>query len=227
MIDIFLHEFVDKKGYIKVLEGLGNTVLIAIGGLLIGILLGALVSIAVVKPQKGVFGKIMNGICKVYVGFFRGTPLVVQLLLMYWAVVPMLVTPNALAVAIVVFGINSGAYVAEIMRGGINSIDKGQMEAGRSLGFGYGKTMILIVLPQAIKNIVPMLCNEFIALVKDTSVAGMITVLDVTRAFQNIAGTTFEYMIPYSVLALIYLVLVGLITILARWIERRFAREER
>jgi polar amino acid transport system permease protein len=154
----------------------------------------------------------------------------VQLLLFYFGIFPRVMRGfeyKALLIAILVSGLNSAAYVAEIIRSGILSIDKGQMEAGRSLGFGFGATMLRIVLPQAIKNILPTLGNEFIALIKETSVVSFIAVVDITKSFQNIAASTYEYFVPYIVLALVYLILVLLITLLISTMEKRLAKNER
>jgi polar amino acid transport system permease protein len=134
---------------------------------------------------------------------------------------------SPLSVGITVFGLNSGAYVSEIMRGGINSVDKGQLEAGRALGISYSQTMIKIVIPQAVKNILPTLGNEFIALLKETSVVSFIAVTDITKAFQSIAGGSYEYVIPYCILALCYLALVSVVTILVKLMEKRFKKSDR
>ena len=154
--------------------------------------------------------------------------MVVQLLLIHFVLFPVMdVQMPTLLEAILAFGLNSGAYVSEIMRGGILSVDIGQTEAGRALGLNYGQTMLRIVLPQAIKNVVPTLGNEFIALLKETSVVSFITVVDLTKAFQNIANSTYEYIIPYVVLALVYLVLVLAVTGVIKLIERRLRAGDR
>jgi polar amino acid transport system permease protein len=183
---------------------------------------------------------VLKKVCDVYVAVFRGTPMVVQLLLMHFALFPALgldISPvldtleldidPAIFEAVIIFGMNSGAYMAEVLRGGINAVDNGQMEAGRSLGFGFGQTMLRIVLPQAIKNILPTLGNEFIALIKETSVVSFIAVMDVTKALKSIAESTYEYFVPYIVLAIVYLVLVLLITWLIQIMEKRLAKNER
>lgn len=213
---------IELEGYKKVLEGLGNTALIAIFGLLIGMVIGCLLATCKILPKKGFFVRLLSGFSDVYVAIFRGTPMVVQLLLIHYVIFPAcgIVMPVLLE-AILAFGFNSGAYVSEIMRGGILSVDIGQTEAGRALGLNYRQTMMRIVLPQAIKNVVPTLGNEFIALLKETSVVSFITVVDVTKAFQNIANSTYEYIVPYVVLALIYLVLVLLVTFIIKLVERR------
>ncbi len=220
--DKFVKAFITNGGYESVLDGLLVTLEIAVLGFLIGMVIGII--IATIK-QLADKNKIAYGFSKVgdvYVAFFRGTPIIVQLLLVYYVLFPALgISVDKLIVAIVAFGLNSGAYVSEIMRGGILSVDKGQMEAGRSLGLSYAQTMIRIVLPQAFKNMLPTLGNELIALVKDTSVVSFISVIDVTNAFQLIGSATYEYMVPYLVLALTYLVIILIITLIVKLIERR------
>ena len=154
--------------------------------------------------------------------------MVVQLLLMHFALFPAMgLDISSVVEAMIIFGMNSGAYISEILRGGINAVDKGQMEAGRSLGFGFTRTMTKIILPQAIKNILPTLGNEFIALVKETSVVSFIAVMDLTKSFQNIAASTYEYFIPYIALAAVYLVIVLIISKLVKMMEKRLAKNER
>ena len=228
MWEVFYKQFVTYKGYRTVLSGLLTTVEIAILGLIIGIIVGTLIAVTKVLPQQKVFNKVLSRISDVYVGFFRGTPMVVQVLLGYFVLMPALgIHADNVAVAIVIFGLNSGAYVSEIMRSGIQSVDPGQMEAGRALGLSYGKSMISIVIPQAIKNILPTLGNEFIVLIKETSVVSFIAVVDITKAFRSIADANYEYIIPYLMLALIYLVLVILITVLIKILERRLSKSDR
>lgn len=226
--NLFYKQFVTYNGYKTVLDGLLTTVEIAVLGLLIGIVIGTLIAVVRVIPKYKLFPKILDKIAGVYVGFFRGTPMVVQLLIGYFVLLPALnITIDGVYVAILIFGLNSGAYVSEIMRGGINSVDKGQLEAGRAVGLSYGKSMISIVIPQAIKNILPTLGNEFIVLIKETSIVSFIAVVDITKAFRSIGDANYEYIIPYLMLAAIYLVLVALITLLVRFLERRFAKSER
>ncbi len=226
---LFVEQFITYEGYRMVLDGLQATIIIAVGGLLIGIVIGTLIAITKVVPQYSVVAKVFNRISDIYVGFFRGTPMVVQLLLTYYVLLPaMNVTiDNAVVVAVIVFGMNSGAYVSEIMRSGIQSVDQGQLEAGRALGLSYPTAMLRIVIPQAIKNIIPTLGNEFIVLVKETSVTSFITVVDLTKAFRGIASANYEYIIPYLMLAAFYLVIVIIITIGIRLIERRLAKSDR
>ena len=211
------------------LDGLYATIIIAVGGLLIGIVIGMLIAVTKVVPKYSAFVKTLSRISDVYVGFFRGTPMVVQLLLVYYVLLPAMGVriDSAVVVAVIVFGLNSGAYVSEIMRSGINSVDQGQLEAGRALGLSYPTAMLRIVIPQAIKNIIPTLGNEFIVLVKETSVTSFIMVVDLTKAFRGIASANYEYIIPYLMLAAFYLVIVIIITILIRFIERRFAKSDR
>lgn len=226
--NLFYKQFITYNGYKTVLDGLLTTVEIAVLGLLIGIVIGTLIAVIRVIPKYKVFPKILDKMAGIYVGFFRGTPMVVQLLIGYFVLLPALnITIDGVYVAILIFGLNSGAYVSEIMRGGINSVDKGQLEAGRAVGLSYGKSMISIVIPQAVKNILPTLGNEFIVLIKETSIVSFIAVVDITKAFRSIGDANYEYIIPYLMLAAIYLVLVALITLLVRFLERRFAKSER
>lgn len=224
----FLRSFIVNEGYKKVFEGFGNTAYIAIFGFLIGIAIGSLIAIVKVASKRNGFLNFLSKIGDVYVFLFRGTPIVVQLLLIYYVIFPLMhVNIDKLVVAIVTFGLNSGAYVSEIVRSGIMSVDKGQLEAGRALGLSYPSAMLRIVLPQAFKNSLPALGNELIALVKDTSVAGFISVCDLTQAFKALASSSYEYMVPYIVLALVYLVIVGLITLVIKLVERRLRKSEK
>ena len=224
----FYLQFITKDGYKTVLSGLLTTIEIAVLGLVIGILLGTVLALIKVTPKNNIFIRILDGICTVYVGFFRGTPMVVQLLLGYYVLLPMMgVTSDAVVVAVAIFGLNSGAYVSEIMRAGIQSVDGGQLEAGRAVGLPYWTAMLKIVIPQSIKNILPTLGNEFIVLIKETSVVSFIAVTDITKAFRSIGDANYEYLVPYCMLALVYLVLVMLITWGIKVMERRFKRSER
>lgn len=227
-IQIFCDKFFAEGGYKNFLTGLSNTAIIAVFGLLIGFLIGCVIATVKLIPSKNPFLTVLKKLCDVYVAIFRGTPMVVQLLLMHFALFPAIgIDVNPVFEAVLIFGMNSGAYMAEILRSGINAVDVGQMEAGRSLGFGFGSTMLRIILPQAIKNILPTLGNEFITLIKETSVVSFIAVVDITKALKSIAESTYEYFVPYIVLALVYLVLVLLITGLIKLMERRLARNER
>lgn len=224
----FIREFIEREGYKLLLEGLKNTALIAVFGLLIGLAIGSLIAVVKLAPVKGAAFAVLKGIGNVYVAVFRGTPIVVQLLLTHYVLFPLLgINLPPLIEGIITFGMNSGAYVSEIMRSGILSVDVGQTEAGRCMGLSYSKTMLKIVLPQAIKNILPTLGNEFISLIKETSVVSFITVTDIYKAFQSIANSTYEYVVPYLMLALVYLVLVLLITCLVKLLERRLRASDK
>ena len=264
----FVVNFIDKGGYKQVLDGLGNTIEVAILGLIIGMLIGTIIAVINVMPKYPVlpyrvqnlydkflekFPKkpllrvatlyyvfyavmwvlqriplILDKICTLYVALFRGTPVMVQLLLGYFVLFPSMgIKVTALNASIIIFGLNSGAYVSEIMRGGINSVDAGQLEAARAVGFSYSASMLKIVVPQAIKNILPTLGNEFIALIKETSIIGYAGALDLVYAFKQIGTSSYEYTVPYIVLSVIYIVLVVFITILLKIMERWLAKSDR
>lgn len=226
--ELFYEDFILEDGYLTVLEGLLATVEISVFGLIIGIILGTIIAVVKIMPKTKKIFKILEKCFDVYVGFFRGTPMMVQLLIGYFVLLPLLgIVVDGVIVAIVIFGLNSGAYVSEIMRAGIQSVDAGQLEAGRALGLSYWKAMLRIVIPQSIKNILPTLGNEFIVLIKETSIVGYIAIVDVTKAFKSIADANYEYIIPYVMLALVYLVIVILITWLIRTLERRFKKSDR
>lgn len=220
-----------QKEYFQqlLLTGLKNTLLIAVIGLVIGIILGTIIAIVKVAPKYKWYMRVLNVICNIYVEFFRGTPMTVQLLLAYYVIVPLigLKGVEALNVGIIVFGLNSAAYVSEIMRGGINSVDPGQLIAGRALGLSYPITMIKIVIPQAIKNILPTLGNEFITLIKETSVVSFITVADLYNAFYTISLNTQDTIIAYLAMAVIYLGIVLLITLMVKLIERGLSKSDK
>ena len=180
------------------------------------------------KKHKGVKYYVLsflNFIAQVYLTVIRGTPVVVQLLIAFFIIFAS--AKNGVTIAMLAFGINSGAYVAEIFRGGIMAIDNGQFEAGYSLGFNYFQTMIFIVIPQVVKNVLPMLLNEFIALLKETSVAGYVAVTDITRAGNVIRGTTFSPFMPLIAVALFYLIMVMILTQVVKRVERRLRKSER
>lgn len=234
--DFYLNFIKDAK-WKWLVEGLGHTLLITLLALILGVLIGIVVAAVrssfdknreALAMHKGIGYYIFaffNGVCKVYLTVFRGTPVMVQLLIMYFIVFAS--SRNALLTASIAFGINSGAYVAEILRGGIMSIDNGQFEAGRSLGFNYVQTMIYIVIPQVFKSVLPTLCNEFIVLLKETSVAGYVGVMDLTKAGDLIRGNTFSPIMPLIAVALIYLVMVMVLTALVGVLERRLRKNER
>ncbi len=224
----FLEIFIEQNGYVKVVEGLQNTIMIAVLGLLIGIVIGTVIAAVRVMPKYKVLPRILNGICSFYVGLFRGTPMVVQLLVFYYVMLPLMgIRISGLEVAVLVFGLNSGAYISEIMRGGILSVDGGQMEAGRAVGMGYWITMIKIVIPQAIKNILPTLGNEFIALIKETSVVSFVGAADLYVAFNYIGSNSYEFMVPYLVMAMIYIILVLIISAGIKIMERSLRKSDR
>ena len=235
-IDEFKFVFIENDRYKQLLTGFFNTIKITIGALILGIVIGI-----VVAAVRSTFDKnresmrsrvgigyyllyVLNAICKVYLTVIRGTPVVVQLMLSYFVIFVSL--RNGVPIAIFAFGINSGAYVAEIFRGGIMSVDKGQFEAGRSLGFNYIQTMTHIVIPQMFKNVLPTLCNEFIALLKETSVAGYVGVVDLTKAGNAIAGRTYSYFMPLIAVAIVYLAIVLVLSYLVGILERRLRKSD-
>lgn len=227
-IQRFLEVFINAGGYNKVLEGLQNTLLIAVLGLVIGIVVGTLIATVRVLPKYKRLPRILNGICSFYVGLFRGTPIVVQLLVFYYVLLPLMgLKMTSVAVSVVVFGLNSAAYISEIMRSGIQSVDPGQMEGGRAVGLSYGTTMIRIIIPQAVKNILPTLGNEFIALIKETSVVSFVGAMDLYVAFNYIGSNSYEFMVPYLVMALIYIALVLIISMLVKVMERSLRKSDR
>lgn len=224
----FRFYFIDEGGYKTVIEGLENTLFIAVLGLIIGIVIGTLIATVRIVPKYKVLPRILNGICSFYVGFFRGTPMVVQLLLFYYVLFPLMgVRITSIEVSVLVFGLNSGAYISEMMRAGIQSVDPGQMEAGRAVGLSFPVTMMKIVIPQAIKNILPTLGNEFIALVKETSVVSFVGASDIYKAFNRIGSNSYEFMIPYLVMAIIYIILVMLISLGVKLMERGLKKSDR
>ena len=227
-VDKFIEIFLEQNGYVKVVEGLQNTLLIAVCGLIIGILIGTIIATVRVLPKYRILPRILNGICSLYVALFRGTPMVVQLLVFYYVLLPIIGWKlTGVQVSMLVFGLNSGAYISEIMRSGIQSVDPGQMEAGRAVGLSFGASMCKIVIPQAVKNILPTLGNEFIALIKETSVVSFVGAADLYVAFNYIGTNSYEFMVPYLVMALIYIALVLLISLLVKILERSLKKSDR
>lgn len=225
-IELFFR-YLTEYGYYKIiLTGLKNTLIIAVCGLLIGIVLGTLVAAVKIASARNRVAKVFSYIGDVYTSVFRGTPIVVQLMIFHFIIFKGTDLSDLLRV-VLVFGLNSGAYVAEIMRGGILSVDIGQTEAGRTLGLSYTTTMLRIVFPQAVKNVIPTLGNELIALTKDTSVAGYVATMDLNAAFSAIAGATYDVMIPYIMLAVVYFVIVIIMAALVRLVERRMRKSEK
>ena len=227
-LDKFLDVFINSNGYTQVLTGLKNTVIIAVLGLVIGIVIGTLIATVRVVPKYKTLPRVLNGICSVYVSFFRGTPMVAQLLLFYYVMLPLIgVNMSGVKVSVIVFGLNSGAYISEIMRSGIQSVDGGQMEAGRAVGLSFATTMMKIVIPQAVKNILPTLGNEFISLIKETSVVSFVGATDLYVAFNYIGTNSYEFMVPYLVMAIIYILMILVISLGIKLMERGLKRSDR
>lgn len=222
----FILNFITDNRWEYIWDGLGVTLKVTLLSGIVGTLIGFL--IAAVRSTYDKTGKLkfLNLICNLYLTVIRGTPVVVQLLIIYFVVFGSVKIDKTL-VAILAFGINSGAYVAEIFRSGIMSIDNGQFEAGRSLGFNYSQTMWYIIMPQAFKNVLPALCNEFIALLKETSVAGYIALQDLTKGGDIIRSRTYDAFMPLIAVALIYLLMVVIFTKLVELLERRLRQNER
>ncbi|MFR5876028.1 MAG: amino acid ABC transporter permease [Eubacterium sp.] len=226
--EVFWDFFIDKGAYNTVLLGLKNTIIIAVSGLIIGILIGTVIAAVRVVPKNNPVVKVLDKISQLYVSLFRGTPIVVQLLVFYYVLIPLMgLHINSVGVAVAVFGMNSGAYISEIMRAGILSVDPGQMEGGRSVGLSFGTTMMKIIIPQAVKNILPTLGNEFISLIKETSVVSFVGATDLYVAFNRIGSNSYEFMVPYLVMALIYIVLVVFITVLIKFMERSLRKSDK
>lgn len=226
--EVFWDFFINKNGYSTVLLGLKNTLIIAITGLIIGIILGTIIAAVRVVPKNNPVVKVLDKVSQLYVSLFRGTPIVVQLLIFYYVLMPLMnLRINSVGVAVVVFGMNSGAYISEIMRAGILSVDSGQMEGGRAVGLSYATTMMKIIIPQAIKNILPTLGNEFISLIKETSVVSFVGATDLYVAFNRIGSNSYEFMVPYLVMALIYIVLVVIISLLIKVMERSLRKSDK
>ncbi|HAG69836.1 MAG TPA: amino acid ABC transporter permease [Lachnospiraceae bacterium] len=221
----FSQNFIEKERYRYLLEGLGNTLLMTLCAVLIGIFIGFI--IAVIRSTYDNTGKlkVLNFFANLYLTVIRGTPVVLQLLITYFVIFAS-VNVSKLFTAIIAFGINSGAYVAEIIRSGINSIDRGQSEAGRSLGFSYSQTMLWFILPQAIKNVLPALGNEFVVLLKETSVAGYIAMQDLTKGADIIRSQTYSAFMPLIMAALIYLIMVVIFDNLIKRLERRLRNSD-
>ncbi len=231
----FNQSFIEDDRWQYIVKGLGVTITVAIGALILGVIIGVMVAVIRSahdqrrhKKSKGlgyVILGVLNVICKIYLTVIRGTPMMVQLLIMYFVIFAS--STNTIMVAIIAFGINSGAYVAEIIRGGIMSIDAGQMEAGRSLGLNYIKTMRYIIVPQAIKNILPALGNEMITLLKDTSLVTVIGLKDMVKGALIIQGRTYQAFLPLVAVAIIYLIIVIILSKLLTLLERRLRESDR
>ena len=225
-VEKFHSTFIDGDRWMYLVHGLGTTLLITLFAVILGMVLGFL--IAIVRSTHDKTGKLgfLNVLARIYLTIIRGTPVVVQLLIIYFVIFDS-VNVGKTFVAVLVFGLNSAAYVAEIVRSGIMSIDNGQFEAGASLGMNYPKTMISIILPQAFKNILPALANECIVLLKETSVAGYIALTDLTKGGDIIRSQTYEAFLPLIAVAVIYLVMVMILSSLVSKLERRLAKSDR
>ena len=219
-----LHQtFIEGDRYLWILDGLKNTLIITLGALVIGVLIGTLIAMTKYFCEGSKKLRIFSLLCDLYTTVIRGIPITVLLLMFFYII---LVSADGVTVAIIAFGINSGAYMAELIRSGINAVDKGQMEAARSLGMSKSQAMAKIIFPQAIKNILPAIGNECIALLKETSVAGYVAIVDVTRAAANIRNKTFDAVNPIILLALVYLVMVVIMTYLLSILERRLRKSD-
>lgn len=224
-VERFVFVFIEKNRWHYIWEGLGVTLLVTVCAVVIGIVIGfTIASIRSTHDKTGKL-KIPNAVCKLYLTVIRGTPVLVQLLIIYFVIFAS-VDVDKVVVAIIAFGINSGAYVAEIFRAGIMSVDNGQFEAGRSLGFNYRQTMTNIIMPQAFKNAVPPLANELIVLLKETSIVGYIALQDITKGADIIRGRTYDAFLPLFAIALIYLTIVVILSKGVSILERRLSKSD-
>ncbi len=221
----FHDNFIKDHRYQYIVKGLQNTLLITVFAVLFGILFGFVIAVIRTGHDKNGDFPILNAFCRIYLTVMRGTPAVVQLLIFYYII--LVSVDNKILVAITAFGLNSAAYVAEVVRSGIMSVDAGQFEAGRSLGLSYAQTMLSIIMPQAFKNTLPALCNEFISLLKETSISGYIALVDLTKAGDIIRSNTYDAFMPLIAVALIYLVIVMILTAGVHVLERRLRSNER
>lgn len=220
-----LYETFLAKGYYKLLlQGLANTLLITLGALCIGVCIGTLIAVVKYFADDVKWLWPFAKLCDIYVTVIRGIPVVVLLLIFYFII---LASAQGVVVAIITFGINSGAYMAELIRGGIGAVDRGQMEAGRSLGLSKLQTMRRIIFPQALRHILPAIGNEMIALIKETSVAGYVAVMDLTRAGNMVRNNTFDAVNPLVLVAVVYLILVVALSVFLKKFERRLARSDK
>ena len=221
----FSETMIENDRYLMIFEGLGNTVKITLGALLIGVLIGLIIAVTKYLAEDSRLLKPLAKLCDLYVTVIRGIPVVVLLLIFYYVV--MRTSKNGVVVAIITFGVNSGAYMAELIRSGINAVDKGQMEAGRCLGLSKMQTMRKIILPQAVRYVLPAVGNEFIALLKETSVSGYVAIRDLTKAGDLIRNNTYDMVNPLMVVTVCYLVMViGLTTLMGK-LEKRLAKEKK
>ena len=225
IVNSFTKTFITEDRYMVFLKGLGNTLLIAFFATIAGVIIGSLIAIIKTYHKQTGKMKILNAVAEFYTTLIRGTPVVVQLLITYNIIFAF--STHAVLVGIIAFGINSGAYVSEIIRAGINAVDIGQMEAGRSLGLSRSTTMLHIIIPQAVKNVLPAIGNEFISLLKETSVIGYLGVVDLTKAADRVISRTMDAYFPYISIALIYLALVMVMNYFVKKLERRLEKSER
>ena len=218
IMDSFYNTLIYDNRYKYILEGLFNTIIIALFAVVIGIIIGTIV--ALIRDNHDKNGKlvVLNGLAKAYVNIIRGTPVILQLMIIYY-VIFRTVNINIVIVGVLAFGLNSAAYVSEIIRAGINSVDKGQMEAGLSLGLSYHKVIRYIILPQAILNILPALGNEFITLLKETSAGAYIGIMELTKASDIIASRTYDYFFPLIITAVIYLIMISYVLVNIHWLN--------
>ena len=223
-VDKLKENFVTQNRYEYIIRGLGNTLIITIFAVMIGIILGFLIALVRTSHDQNGGFVVLNAICKVYLSVIRGTPALVQLLIIFYVILASV--NNKILVAVIAFGLNSAAYVAEVVRSGIMAVDFGQFEAGRSLGLNYRQTMVSIVLPQAVKNSLPALCNEFISLLKETSISGYIGLVDLTKAGDIIRSNTYEAYIPLLTVAIVYFIIVMALTGCVGQLERRLRKSE-
>lgn len=224
MWDSIVKTLITEDRWKSYLTGLGNTLLISIGALVIGLILGIIMSLILYLNKKYGIMKIPKKIINGMLAIFRGTPVVLQLMIVTFVI---LSSVNTILAAMIAFGFNSSAYVCEIFRGGLEAVDDGQLEAGKSVGLSTFQTMIYIILPQAIKKALPPLGNEFIALIKETSIVGYVAVDDITRVAYNIQSLTFDAFMPLVVAAILYLIIVLTLTQLLKILERKLAKSDR
>lgn len=224
-LEKYAETIIDSGYYKLLLEGLSNTLIITIGALLIGVVIGTVISVIKYFADDVAALKPIAVICDLYITVIRGIPVVVLLLIFYFIIFAS--SDNGVMVAIITFGINSGAYMAELIRGGIQAVDKGQMEAGRSLGLSKLQTMYKIIFPQAVRYILPSIGNEMIALLKETSVAGYVAVRDITKAGDQVRNITYDAVNPLTTVALTYLGMVVILTALLNMLEKRLAKSDK
>ena len=224
MLDSFYTAFIEEQLYLLYLDGLKMTILVSVIAIIIGVVLGTLLALMRLTAEQKGKSTLLSKIAYVYIDIIRGTPTLTQLMIMYFVI---LKGQNGLLVGSLTFGLNSAAYVAEIIRAGIQAVDQGQMEGGRAMGLSFATTIRKIVIPQAVKNILPTLGNEFISLIKETSVVSFVGASDLYVAFNFIGSNSYEFMIPYLVMAIIYIVLVLLISFGIKMMERSLRKSDR